>query len=124
MGGYRDEMRRYVKDGWCPACGTFFHTRLRALAHLQRCNRKCREKELAGECPEITEEERVEADAAEQAWRVHVRETGVSLLAGPPCVRPDPPQSHTHSLPHQAALMHCLTLFLYSFAVRHADSQV
>merc|ERR1712194_584060 len=51
----------------------------------------CRERVLAGEFPELTTEESREADIAEQAWRVHVRQTGVSLLSGPPCVRPLPP---------------------------------
>ena len=89
--GYRHQVRKYVKDGWCPSCGFFFHTRLRTLNHLQRSNRICRERVLAGEFPELTVEESREADAAEQAWRVHVRQTGVSLLSGPPCVRPLPP---------------------------------
>jgi len=42
------------KSGICPACGTFFQTRIRVIAHLSDRRRpRCRDRVLAGEFPAL-----------------------------------------------------------------------
>ena len=48
----------YVKDGNCPFCGAFFHTRRRAMHHVDFGSKACKARLLSSPgLPELTEDE-------------------------------------------------------------------
>ena len=49
---------RYVKDGNCPLCGALFHTRRRAMHHVDFGSKACEARLLSSpDLPELTEDE-------------------------------------------------------------------
>ena len=73
----RRPARDFVIDGRCPACSGQYHTRLRAMHHLEvaiGCRRKMEEGELQAHPPEVIEA----ADQLDTLARRAARSTGVS----------------------------------------------
>ena len=69
---------RFVRDGMCPHCRVNFHCRTRAMAHLEKGARNCREALMKGLLPELTEEEELrEADQELVRYLRQARSEGV-----------------------------------------------
>ena len=83
--GVRRPAARFVRDGVCPHCHVNFHCKARAMAHLERGARSCREALMEGQLAELTEEELREADHELVRYRRQARVEGaypdVGLLA-------------------------------------------
>ena len=83
--GVRRPAARFVRDGVCPHCRVNFHCRARAMAHLEKGARGCREALIEGQLVELTEEELKEADLEMVQYRRQARVEGahpdVRLLA-------------------------------------------
>ena len=75
--GVRRPAARFVRDGVCPHCHVNFHCRARALAHLERGARGCREAELN------------EADLEMVRYRRQARVEGLTLTLASWRCRPD-----------------------------------
>ena len=58
----RRSAARFVRDGVCPHCRVDFHCRKRAMAHVEKGAKSCREALMRGLLLELTEEELREAD--------------------------------------------------------------
>ena len=67
---------RFVRDGVCPRCRVNFHCRTRAMAHLEKGARNCREALMKGLLPELLEEELREADQELVRYRRQARSEG------------------------------------------------
>jgi len=85
--GCRNQIRSLVATSVCPICSVQYHSRLRAVQHIQR-SFGCKLSLLSGEVEPPTAEALAQADKDEQAWRVTCRRNGWSNLSGPPCERP------------------------------------
>ena len=75
--------KNFVISGWCPSCGKDFHSRLRAINHLQRGSQKCVAAIRNGEVQPCSPEEVAVADEAD---RQEARRLGLDPYAGPPVV--------------------------------------
>ena len=91
--GWRNPLRQYISGSRCPSCGVDFRSRARCLAHALRSSKFCRERLEAGCCPPVSEEELAAADRADQIERVACRQSGVSILSGPPCIKGSVPSA-------------------------------
>ena len=66
-------------DGVCPACQTYFHSRLRVIAHVNdRRNKLCKPQLLSGEFVQISAEVASELDGGERIARKEARRLGHS----------------------------------------------
>ena len=61
------EARFFVLDSRCPACGTDFHTRPRALHHLQYDSKRCRAMMHEGALHRFSEQRVFQADRIDAA---------------------------------------------------------
>ena len=67
--GRKMTARSFCIGSVCPACGVDYHTRPRALHHLQFSSKACRAAMLAGELPECSAEEISAADLRDRIAR-------------------------------------------------------
>ena len=74
---------RFVRDSVCPHCRVNFHCKTRAVAHLEKGAKSCREALMKGLLPELTEEELREASQELVRYRRQARSEGVSPDVGP-----------------------------------------
>ena len=80
---------RYVKDGNCPFCGAFFHTRVRAMHHVDFCSKTCKARLLSSPgLPELTEEAIALARQQDRLDYAAAKARGVWRNAGPPACPP------------------------------------
>jgi hypothetical protein len=77
---YRDPVRLFLtSDGVCPVCKATFHTRLRAIAHVNdRRNKACKPRLLSGEFPQIPPALAAEFDELDRSARTDARRQGHS----------------------------------------------
>ena len=76
---------RYVKDGSCPFCGAFCHTRRRAMHHVDLGSTTCKSRLLSSlGLPELTEEEIALARHQDRLDYAASKAQGVWRNAGPP----------------------------------------
>ena len=78
--GHRRWVRFFVADGRCPACGGDFHTRLRAMHHVQHSSKKCSAAVASGCVPPMPLGEVERLDALDSAARSAARRSGRSHL--------------------------------------------
>ena len=71
----------FVPTSVCPVCLCDFRSMLRVLQHAQKGSPKCRPAILDGLIEPASAEALVEADKAEQEWRVHCRKAGLAILS-------------------------------------------
>ena len=83
--------RRFVKDGFCPACGKTNHTRMRAARHLKGGTRSCVAAVREGRIPELSQQELEAADQKDLEWRRRARREGWEPRMGPIAVPVPPP---------------------------------
>jgi hypothetical protein len=78
--GYRDPVRLYVQaDGVCPVCKSRFHSRLRAIAHVNdRRNKSCKPQLLSGGFVQIPPKLADELDDFDRIARKEARHQGHS----------------------------------------------
>ena len=77
----------YVKDGNCPFYGAFFHTRRRAMHHVDFGSKACKIRLLSSPgLPELTEDEI--ARARQQDRPDYAKARGVWRNASPPAFPP------------------------------------
>jgi hypothetical protein len=81
--GRRCAARHVVATPECPACGRWWHSRVRALRHVTHA-RACRALLEAGALPRLSAEVVDAADAGDRAWRRTCRASGVCSRSGPP----------------------------------------
>ena len=80
---------RYVRDGNCPFCGAFFHTRVRAMHHVDFGSKTCKARLLSSPgLPELTEEEIALARQQDRLDYASARARGVWRNTGPPACPP------------------------------------
>jgi len=84
--GARRDGHRYVIDGFCPACRGYYHSRLRALEHLERGSSRCRAMLDEGSLPEFDEAALEAADQVDRESRRAARAAGLHEQAGPPAL--------------------------------------
>jgi hypothetical protein len=90
--GRKRPVHAFVTTSACPACGNDYCTRLRALEHVERGSKVCRQAVMGGGMLPRPPEEVAAADGADQQRRRSARQHGVADLAGPPApVRRRPP---------------------------------
>ena len=80
---------RYVKDGNCPFCGAFFHTRRRAMHHVDFGCKACKIQLLSSlGLPELTEDEIALARQQDRLDYAATKARSVWRNAGPPACPP------------------------------------
>ena len=81
---------QYVLDGRCPACAGWFHSRLRALHHLEWRSAPCRAKLDAGLLEPLPDDVLAAVDALDAEHRRKCHRTGERPLTGPPALPSGP----------------------------------
>ena len=80
--GYKNPFRRATVDDSCPACGTTFGTRAKALDHIANRAKRCRQAFLNGSISWASEEETALADENDRKEAAKLGSQGWAQLKG------------------------------------------